>query len=166
MLAEILPPKKPRPYFGAGIFYPAAPYGNEWLINRHFLYQNGIALLGLDFRTLAAPVATADLGQACVRDLREEWAPKINDENFLNNSHYQSYVVLNLCRILYVVANGEAVSKKVAAEWAKSEYPQWKDLIETAESWRYGIKMECRNETSRFIKFAIAKADPSDSGSS
>jgi hypothetical protein len=158
MLTEILPPKEPRPYFGAGIFYSAAPYGNEWLINRHFLYQNGIALLGPDFKTLAASVAMADLRQACVRDLREEWVPKINDENFLNNSHCQSYVVLNLCRILYTVANGEAVSKKAAAEWAKSEYPQWKDLIETAESWRYGIEMECQNETIGFIKFAVGKA--------
>jgi len=159
MLAGILPPEEPRPYFGAGIFYPAANYGNEWLINRHFLYQNGIAVIGPNFKTLAAPVAAADLKEACVRDLRKEWAPKINDEKFLANSHYQSYVILNLCRILYAVINGELVSKKVAANWAKEKYPQFANLIQAAQAWHYGIEMNRRPETAEFIKFALAKIE-------
>jgi len=63
-------------------------------------------------------------------------------------------------------ADRNFAAERAAAEWAKSEYPRWKDLVETAESWRYGIKMECQNETIGFIKFAVAKADLSDSGSS
>lgn len=156
MLAEVLPPKEPRPYFGAGIFYPAADYGNEWLINRHFLYQYGVVVVGPDFKTLAAPVETKNLKEACIRDLRREWVPKINDEKFLANSHYQSYVVLNLCRIIYTVANGEAASKKVAANWVKEKYPQFKSLIETAQAWHYGTEMDCLFQTVDFIKFAVA----------
>ena len=99
-----------------------------------------------------------DLQAACVRDLYKEWVPKIDDPAWLADSHQQSYVVLNLCRILYTVAHGDAVSKKTAAAWAKKEYPQWADLIETAESWHYGIKMERQADAIAFIKFAMAKA--------
>ena len=51
----------------------------------------------------------------------------------------------------------DAVSKKVATSWAKNEYPQWKDLIEVADSWHYGIKMERQKEVVEFIKFVMAK---------
>ncbi len=159
MLAEVLPPKEPRPYFGAGTFYPVAPYGNEWLINRHFLYQYGVAIIGPDFKTLAAPVEIKDLKEACICDLRREWVSKINDEKFLDNSHYQSYVVLNLSRILYTIANSAAVSKKVAANWAKEKYPQFANLIQTAQAWHYGIEMDRRLETAEFIKFVVTSTE-------
>jgi hypothetical protein len=158
MLQNTLPPKDPRPYMGAGIFYPAAPYGNEWLINNYFLYKYGIALIGPDFKALAKPVEIADVQKACVNDLHKEWEPKITDPAFLADSHQQSYVVLNLCRILYAVRRGEAVSKKTAAAWAAKEYPQWESLIKTADNWHYGVKMERLVETIDFIKFILKKA--------
>lgn len=157
MLKSILPPETPRPYFGGGIFYPEAPYGNEWIINQYFLYKNGVALIGPDFKTLTKPVNITDVQKACVKDLYKEWEPKITDSEYLADSHQQSYVVLNLCRILYTVMRNEAVSKKAAAEWAKNEYPEWKDLVETAEVWHYGIKMHRDKEVIEFIKFVIIK---------
>lgn len=159
MLSNILPPKAPRPYVGAGTFYPEAPYGNEWLINQYFLYKYGIALIGPDFKALVKPIDIADVQKASVRDLYEEWKPKIRDAAYLEDSHQQSYVVLNLCRILYSVMCNDAVSKKVATSWAKNEYPQWKDLIEAADSWHYGIKIERQKEVVEFIKFVMAKTN-------
>jgi len=158
MLLDILPPKAPRPYFGGGIFYQEAHYGNEWLINNYFLYKYGIALIGPDFKTLIEPINIADVQKASIRDLYKEWEPKIIDTTYLEDSHQQSYVVLNLCRILYTVMCNDAVSKRVATSWAKKEYPQWKDLIETADSWHYGLQMERGDEVVGFVKFAIAKA--------
>lgn len=157
ILLNILPPKTPRPYVGGGIFYPEADYGNEWIINQYFLYKNGIALIGPDFKTLVEPIKIADVKQACIKDLYKEWEPKKSDAVYLADSHQQSYVVLNLCRILYTVMRDDAVSKKVAASWVKKEYPEWMDLIEIAESWHYGIKMERQKEVIEFIKFVIAK---------
>lgn len=157
MLPSISPPKTPRPYFGGGIFFPEAPYGNEWLINQYLLYEHGIALIGPDFKTLAEPVSIEDVQKACIRDLFEEWEPKIADPIYLADSHQQSYVVLNLCRILYTVMRSAAVTKQAAALWAKTEYPAWKDLIEAAESWQYGIEMDRKKETIEFIKFVINK---------
>jgi hypothetical protein len=142
---------------GAGIFYPKAPYGYEWLINKFFLYKYGIALIGPDFKTLAEPINIDDLQKASINDLHTEWVPKITDTAYLEESHQQSYVVLNLCRILYTVMRSDAVSKKIAVSWVKKEFPQWKNLIETADSWRQGEKMECQKEVIEFIKFVISK---------
>lgn len=155
MLKEILPPEEPRPYIGEGKFYTEAQYGNEWLINNYLLYQHGITLSGPDFRTLMPPVEIVDVQNACIRDLFREWQPKIDDPDYLGNSHYQSYVVLNLCRILFTVIRGAAGSKKVSAAWAKEAAPQWRGLIETAEGWKYGDKMDREEETIGFIKFVI-----------
>lgn len=156
MLRHILPPKKPRPYFGEGEFHDKAPYGNEWLINMHLLYKHGIALRGPDFKSLTTPPDIKDVQKACIRDLFQEWKPKISKKEYFNNSHYQAYIVLNLCRILYTVVRGETDSKKVSAEWVKNTYaPQWGDLIKAAENWEYGKEMKYKKEAVEFIKFVI-----------
>jgi hypothetical protein len=156
MFKNILPPKEPRPYFGGGIFYDEAPYGNEWIINNYLLYQYGIPLIGQDFNELTNPIDTLEVQKACIRDLFQEWEPKMSDFEWLDNSHYQSYLVLNLCRILYTVTEGITGSKKVSAEWAKNKFGlPWSRLITEAQSWKYGKEMSSRNETIEFIKFAI-----------
>jgi predicted nucleotidyltransferase len=157
MLKNVLPPKDSRPYVGGGLFYKEATYGNEWIINNFLLSKYGIALIGPDFKTLIEPIKMIDVQKAHVRDLHKEWEPKISDSTYLENSHYQSYLVLNLCRLIYNIIRGDIASKKVAAAWVKKEYPQWKDLIETADRWHYGVKMERQIETVEFVKFVIAK---------
>jgi len=160
MLSSILPPKAPRPYIGEGIFYPEAPYGNEWIINQYLLYNHGISLSGPNFKTLVKPIDIEDVRKACIRDLFEEWAPKIIDPEWLNNSHYQSYIVLNLCRILYTVMNHGTTTKKVSAAWVKMEFaPQWTNLIQTAEDWYYGKKMNLKEETIAFVQYVINKVN-------
>ncbi len=158
MLQNVHPPKAPRPYIGEGIFYSEAPYGNEWIINQYLLYKHGISLIGPEFKTLVKPIDILDVREACIRDLHEEWQPKINDHAYLNNSHYQSYVVLNLCRILYTVMCHSTASKKVSAAWVKSEFgPRWNNLIQTAENWHFGIEMNLQEETIEFLKFVVDK---------
>ncbi|MBI2707276.1 MAG: DUF4111 domain-containing protein [Proteobacteria bacterium] len=156
MLQSILPPKTPRPYIGEGIFYPEAPYGNEWIINQYLLYNHGIPLLGPDFKTLVKSVDIEDVRDACIRDLFEEWKPKMTDPTYLQNSHYQSYVVLNLCRILYTVMCHSTATKKASAAWVKREFaPQWNNLIQTAENWQYGKEMNLKEEVIEFIQFVV-----------
>lgn len=156
MLNETLPPKIPRPYFGEGVFYPQALYGNEWIINQYLLYNHSIPLLGPAFNTLINPVDILDVQKACIQDLIQEWKPKITDKDYLQNSHYQSYVVLNLCRILYTVILGATASKKTSAAWVKNKFsPQWIHLIQTAENWSYGKTMHNQEEIINFIKFVV-----------
>lgn len=159
LMREILPPKTPRPWWGFDTLYVAAPAGNEWIINHYFLSKHGVALDGPDFNTLIPPLDIREVRKASAKDLFKEWEPKINDPEWISNSHYQSYLVLNLCRILYTVVGSEPASKKVAAKWTKATYPQWKDLIEEAEQWKYGMEMKRSNDVIAFIKFSIEKVN-------
>ena len=155
LLKNLLPPVEPRPYYGVGTFYPNAQYGNEWIINLYLLQKHGICVYGPKFSTLTPPIDITEVQKACVRDLFKEWEPKINDSKWLKNSHYQSYLVLNLCRILYTVLRSRAGSKTEAASWVKNQFPQWKELICEADSWKYGSHMNRLSETSGFIKFTV-----------
>jgi len=94
--------------------------------------------------------------KASARDLFKEWVPKIADKEWLANSHYQSYFVLNLCRILHTVGGNEPSSKRLAADWVKGRYREWKDLVDEAEKWGYGEEMKRQEEAIAVIKFVIA----------
>lgn len=155
LMNEVQPPAASRPWWGFGTMYAEAPAGNEWTINHYLLSKYGIALCGPEFRTLVPPISIQELRQASARDLFAEWVPKIDDASWLANSHYQSYLVLNLCRILYTSVAGEGGSKKTAAAWAKATYPQWKGLIEEAERWGYEDTMTRQQEAIAFVRFAV-----------
>jgi len=159
MLKKVLPPKTPRPYIGEGIFYPKAPYGNEWIINLYWLVKCGIPLFGPNFKTLVGHVPIKEVQKASIRDLFKEWQTKIDKPKYFTNSHYQSYIVLNLCRILYTILTNNLASKKISVVWVKSRFPQYANLIRTADSWRHGGKMKRRQETIEFIKFVVDNAN-------
>lgn len=162
MLKEAPPPRKPetpRPYINEGNFWqPFPPYGNEWTINLYVLYENGIALIGLDPKEVIAPVSIEAVREASRRDLYEEWKPKLKDTTWLNNSHYQAYIILTMCRILFRASHTHVASKKVASTWAKKELGKpWSDLIDKAEKWRHGLQMNSLDETVAFIRFVMTK---------
>lgn len=158
MLPSIMPPGA-RPYYGEGILNPKADYGNEWIINLYLLYNHGIAIVGPKFSELVQPVKIEDVQQACIRDLFKEWEPKLREPEWLDNSHYQSYLIMNLCRILNTVMNATALSKKKSADWVKQEYPEWKELIQIAEEWHYGSELKQKEKTLEFLKFVIDKVN-------
>jgi len=158
MLQNISPPKEPRPYFGAGKFCPVAKYGNEWIIDQDVLYHHGIALIGPEYKTLIAKlIESKDIIEARKRDLLEEWEPKTRDPAYLDDPHQQSYLVLHLCRIMFTILTGKLASKPKSAEWMKKEYPEWKNLIDEAEAWRYGVEMKRQEEVMEFIRFVVEK---------
>ena len=157
LMRELAPPAKPRPWWGFGTLYSEAPAGNEWIINHYLLSKHGIALAGPDFNEFIPTIDISLVRQASARDLFQEWLPKISDTVWLANSHYQSYLVLNLCRILHTVIHGQPASKKVAAGWAKATYPRWKNLIEEADGWEYGREMKRQSDTVAFLRFAVER---------
>jgi predicted nucleotidyltransferase len=157
-LKSDLPPKEPRPYLGEAKFYHQAPYGNEWIINLYLLQQHGRALLGPDFSTLRSAIDIELVQEACRRDLLEEWLPKLNDDVWLSDPHYQSYLVLNVCRILNTLETKTALSKKKSAEYVKKKYPQWQELINQAQSWKYGQSFDLNESTKKFLSFTLNQA--------
>lgn len=156
MLGSAAPPREPRPYYSEGVLYEAV-YGNEWIINNYLLQRHGVPLAGPDFGTLAPPIGIEDVQKASIRDLFKEWVPKIDDPAYLSSSHYQSYLVLNLCRILYTVMCAEAGSKSASAAWVKAAYPGWHDLVQTAQGWEYGAQMDRQDDVIAFIRFAVER---------
>lgn len=157
MFEQTAPPKESRPYLGEGKFHQDSRFGNEWIINNHLLYNHGVTLVGPDFKTFIKPINIGDVQKACIEDLFNQWGPKINDSEFFKNSHYHSYIILNLCRILYAVMLADTASKKVSTLWVQEKYPQWKTLIKEADNWKHGDEMKMYEETIEFIKFIVNK---------
>ena len=165
MLPSVLPPKEPRPwYWGADrTLFEEAPFGNEWIINNYLLHSHSIALFGPSFRKLVDPIDIEEVRKACIRDLFKEWAPKKSNREWFSNSHYQSYFVLNLCRILHTVVRSQAGSKKMAASWVMENYGErWGNLINRAQHWEYGIELHLRQEAMDFLDFAISEVSKTE----
>ncbi len=153
LFKEILPPKEPRPWYGFGKLYKEAPYGNEWIINNYILQEHGTPLYGESFSDLFSKISIDDVKKACTKDFYKEWLPKTDkDIASLDDSHIQSYVVLNLCRILYTVRNSKIGSKTTSSNWVKINlFPQYEDLITLAQQWKYGEDMKAKERVIRFI---------------
>ena len=152
MLSEKTIPTVPRPYYNE-IFYDEATYGNEWLINNYLLINYGKTIYGQDFKTLINYIITInDVKGSCVNDFYKEWVPKIDDNDWLSDGHNQSYIVLNICRIVYTIFNSRTGNKQESANWIKEQYRKWKSLIEEAEKWDYSREMNKKNEIKEFIK--------------
>jgi predicted nucleotidyltransferase len=88
LMRELTPPATPRPCWGFGTFYPEAPAGNEWIINDYLLSKHGIMLAEPDFNDLIPPIHIDSVRRASAKDLFQEWLPKIDDAEWLSNSHY------------------------------------------------------------------------------
>lgn len=156
-LGRINRPRNKRAYVNAGTV-AMLPYGNEWLLNLHALYDYGIPFIGESPKKLIKPIDINDVKKASRKNLFEEWLPKLKEENPFTNpnydsSHLQAYAILTMCRILYLTCNNKSASKKVAAEWTRKTYKPWSNLIESAESWHHGIKLNKHKEIKEFIKF-------------
>lgn len=165
MLDSVKPPTKPRPYVNGGkMWEPDPPYGNEWLLNLYVLYECGITLVGQDIKTLIGhPVNVKDVREASKKDLHQEWEPLLKDSSPLTDSHFQAYVILNLCRILHRAKNDDVVSKRIASAWVKKTYGmQWNDLIEKAEAWQHGKVLDAISETLDFIRFTLQQVERDD----
>lgn len=165
MLKYTEPPTKPRPYVNCGFMWdPDPPYGNEWLLNLYVLYECGIALIGPDPKKIIGhPIDIQAVKEASKKDLYQEWEPLLKDSSPLQDSHFQSYVVLTLCRILHRDKHNGVASKKIASSWVKQTYRiPWNQLIEKAEMWKHGQEMGMVDETLSFIKFVIQRIEESE----
>jgi len=163
MLTEVLPPKAGRPYANDGHFWESAPDGNEWLLNLYFLRTCGITLVGPAPQELIPEIDIELVRHASLRDLYEEWLPKMQNPEDLRDSHVQVYAVLTMCRVLHRMHCDDIVSKRGAATWVKRTYGEpWVSLIEQAEQWQYGQAMDKLPEVIEFIRFVIQKAEMKD----
>jgi hypothetical protein len=154
-------PTEARPYVNAGkvnVF----PFGNEWIINLNTLHDYSVAIIGPDPKIIFPKVTSGELKEASIKDLVDEWLPKISDPNAFNNPDYESahlkvYAVLTMCRILHRCKNNSFATKKSASDWVKKNYSQWKNLVEKAENWQHGKGYVSDEKVKDFIQFTCSE---------
>ena len=104
--------------------------------------------------SLIDPVGAQDLRQAVLGSLREWWSPPFPSPERFQNTEYQAYSSLTMCRSLFVLEHGRVASKPEAARWAMQKLGEpWHRLISAAAAWRPGMEFNKLAETLDFIRF-------------
>ena len=103
------------------------------VVVRWILREHGVVLTGPHPRDLIDPIGVADLRAEIIRDIGD-WGGEILDRpDRYRNRFYQSFIVLNLARMLHDLGTGTVGSKRTGAEWAKTALgSRWAGLIDRA----------------------------------
>jgi predicted nucleotidyltransferase len=135
----------------------------RWVVREH-----GVPLVGQDPASLVDQIPARALRQEILSTIRD-WGQEILDEpGRFSNRFYQTFIVLNYCRMLHDLRTGKTGSKRAGAEWAKANLdPFWTDLIDRAWDGRPNPALSVRQPadvedfrlTLEFIKYIIKEAD-------
>jgi hypothetical protein len=152
------PAAPPCPCVNEGRFQ-VAQLGSDWVIQRHLLREHGVTVAGPDLKDFIDPVAPDDLRWAVASELRDWWAPMLDQPDpRLPSREYQVYAVLTMCRALHTLHHGSIASKPVAARWAQATLDRrWAALIERALAESHGTRREDLAETLAFIRYAVER---------
>ena len=121
--------------------------GRDWLLNWYFVRAGGVTLFGAEPKTIIAPNSK----QECIDAVREQTEERAKNVELARHSRpYQAYLIMTVCRALYAVKNGEQVSKRRAASWAKEKFPEYASLIENAFEWRANARDQNVNHVAGF----------------
>jgi len=154
------PTAAPCPQVNEGRFY-VARHGSDWVIQRHILRGQGVAVTGPALKPLIDPVQPDDLRRAVRGVLYEWWAPMLENPTRLHGREYQAYATLTMCRALYTLRTGAIVSKTAAARWAQETLGErWTRLIERALAWPRDPQPDDLAETLAFIRYTLARSQP------
>lgn len=138
--------------------------GTDWLFNLAVLHQHGITLLGPAPTCLIDPVPPEEL-RGLLPTLMREWIAWLSEldreQNQIALRAYQGFMVVTLCRSLYLWRTGAMASKREAATWAARAYPEWAALVADAVGWQKAageadaMQPATVPRTLRFVRFAI-----------
>jgi predicted nucleotidyltransferase len=140
-------------------FLVAVPESN-WVINRYVLYTCGVVVTGPPLKTIIDPVQPEQLREAVMTLLHNNWTPWLrNSDLFLSVDYAQPYVVLNMCRSLYILVHGTVVSKQRSAEWVTDNCDvAWAKLVKQAIAWHYGDPPGDISMTQKFMRYVFDRA--------
>ena len=138
------------------------------LVTRWIMREKGITVLGPNPATLIDPISANELRKE-IKDTLVGWGKELlENPEPRKNRFYQSYLVLNYCRMLYDLHKGEVNSKLAGIEWAKSNLdPQWISLInfcwqerqDTSISVNQPANAEVFANSLRFVRYAVGKGE-------
>ena len=137
------------------------------VVVRWIVRERGVALAGQTPATLLDPIPVEVLGDE-IRQTINGWGQEIlaQPERY-NNRFYQTFIVLNYCRMLHDLHTGFPGSKRAGAEWAKTNLSQsWAGLIDRAWAGRPNPALSVRQPanpddfklTLEFIQYVFKAA--------
>jgi hypothetical protein len=113
--------------------------GNNWVLERRVVREQGITLCGPDPKTLIDPVSAEEIREAVRTRLADwvEFAEHPEDPHWWQPLGHSAYVVETMCRAAYTLATGELCSKPGAVAWALENFPEpWRSTVERSQAWR------------------------------
>ena len=141
-------------------------------IVRWVLRNRGIALVGSELKSLIPPIPNCDLKRE-IYETMHTWGMEILAKPAgYANRFYQSFIVLNYCRMLHDLVRGFPGSKKEGAKWAEQVLdPAYKRLIKEAWSGRPDPAAKVRQQadskayekTLEFLQYVLLKSNELDS---
>lgn len=132
-----------------------------YLIDWYKTQKHGVILCGPPPSTLIPHISKEEFTAAIRGYMALGWPDRVAEAK---THSAQAYIVLTMCRCLYALSRGQHASKKLGAQWVKTQYPQWHELIDNALSWSRKKETDevsstvSQEQTSQFVAFALLKA--------
>jgi hypothetical protein len=136
------------------------------IVTRWTLPEQGIPVVGPDLATFIDPISADEL-RIEIRNTLVGWGQHLLQESRnYENRFYQSYLVLNYCRMLHDLCEGKVASKLAGVKWAKANLDaQWTELIDfcwkerqdSAISVTQPANPEVFAKSLKFVAYAVEK---------
>lgn len=153
-----------HPTIGRGETLQWAQHGENWVLERWTVREQGFPLLGPDPRMLIDSVSPEEL-KAAVRARLKDWAAWANDPDdpdWQSHRGHKAYVVETMCRALYTLRHGELPGKPRAVAWALQTLPEpWRSTVEHSKAWHNDPAPDPAiiPEVRSFVLWATSQAD-------
>jgi predicted nucleotidyltransferase len=152
-----------------GSFVSSFWHGDDWVLHRHVLREQGIVVVGPHPNTMIDPVSPQDILHAVAVGIVQNWweGKVLQEPDRLHDDMYQASGVLAMCRALFTLETGELASKKASAIWAQKVLDEpFKSLIGRAVAWKPGTVMNDYQGTIDFIRYTANRTRQSASANS
>jgi hypothetical protein len=164
---DYVPRSAIRRYDPDNSIYPHLGSDGRFAVERHDIDQLipwaimrdcGVILYGPPPELLIDEIKSEDILRSNYQTLKYWWKPMLTTDQ-LEDEEYQAFAILTMCRALYNLEYEEIASKAMAAQRAKSEYPEFSNAIESAECWQQGRPMDFLAEAKKMIRVALKKGN-------
>ncbi len=138
------------------------PRETGWAFQAETLREYGLAVSGADPKMLMNPVKRRDLHQAAYV-IAAGWLEQSKSDpswiTWVTERSAQSFVVLTLCRFLFLLDQKRLASKPAAGRWGQTSLPeQYRGLIERSLKGKHDQRVTSKSDltkTLRLLQFAI-----------
>ncbi len=136
------------------------------LVTRWTLREKGVAVLGPDPAMLIEPISTNELRKEIKNTLIGWGKELIKDPKTYENRFYQSYLVLNYCRMLHDLHEGKVDSKLTGVNWAKINLDKkwiplidfcWQERQDTSISINQPADLKVFPQSLKFVEYVVKK---------